>query len=99
MEQWSEKPACNCRYLEPEPSMYSYVKEIRTGVDLILGQNGCCNSYGDVCDSVLSIAYENIDNANTYPEPFRIVLHYGDTMDEVDSILSQRNIVSVFVQQ
>ncbi len=98
MEQWSEKPACNCRFLKPEPSMYSYVKEIRTDVELILGQSCCCNSYGDVCDGVLSIAYESIDNAPTYPEPFRIVLHFGDTMEGVDKTLAQRDIVSKFVK-
>ena len=98
MEQWSEKPACNCRFLEPEPSMYQYIKEIRTEVDFILGTQDCCHSYGDVCDNVVSIMAENIDNALTYPEPFRIVLQFGDTMEDVDKTLAQRDIVSTFVR-
>ena len=98
MEQWAEKPACNCRFLEPEPSMYQYVKEIKTDVELITCTSACCNSYGDICDGVLSIAYENIDNAEIYPEPFRIVLHFGDTMEDVDKTLAQRDIVSTFVR-
>lgn len=99
MEQWAEKPACNCRFLEPEPFMYQYVKEIRTDIDFNLGQSSCCHSYGDVCDNVVSIMAENIDNAPSYPEPFRIVLHFGDTMEDVDKTLTQRNIVSTFVQK
>lgn len=99
MEQWSEKPACNCHYLCPDAEMVTYTKEVKTEVDLITCTSACCNSYGDICDNVLSIAYENIDGAETYPEPFRIVLHYGDTMDDVDAVLAKRDIVSKFVQK
>ena len=98
MEQWSEKPACNCRFLEPEPSMYQYVKEIRTDIELNLGQDSCCHSYQDVCDGVVSIISEDITSYMEYPEPFRIVLHFGDTMEDVDKTLAQRDIVSTFVR-
>ena len=98
MEQWSEKPACNCRFLEPEPSMYQYVKEIRTDIELNLGQDGCCHSYQDTCDGILAICAEDITGYAEYPEPFRIVLHFGDTMEDVDKTLAQRDIVSKFVR-
>lgn len=99
MEQWSEKPACNCRNLEPEKSMCSYAKEIRTEIEFNLGQDSCCHSYQDVCDGVVSIMSEDIDSYEEYPEPFRIVLRFGDAMDDVDKILAQRNVVSEFVQR
>jgi len=98
MEQWSEKPACNCRFLEPEPSMYQYVKEIRTDIDFILATQDCCHSFQDCTDNLICIMGEDIDSYVEYPEPFRIVLHFGDTMKEVDKTLAQRDIVSTFVR-
>lgn len=99
MEQWNEKPACNCRFLEPEESMYQYVKEIKTEINFNLASQNCCCSFQDCCDDLIALCGENIDSYVEYPEPFRIVLHFGDTMDEVDKILSQRNIISTFVQK
>lgn len=98
MEQWAEKPACNCRFLEPEPSMYQYVKEIKTDIEFDLGQNGCCHSFQDVCDGILALMSEDITAYVEYPTPFRIVLHFGDTMEDVDKTLAQRDIVSTFVR-
>lgn len=97
MEQWSEKPACNCRYLCPETEFVSYTKELKTEIDLITCTLACCNSFQDICDGILSIAYENIDGYVEYPEPFRIVLHFGDTMDDVDAVLAKRDMITKFV--
>ncbi|MBP5722370.1 MAG: hypothetical protein J6X18_02140 [Bacteroidales bacterium] len=98
VEQWSEKPACNCRYLCPDNEQVSYVKEVKTDVDFKLAISDCCHSYQDCVDDCVSICYEDIDRYIEYPEPFRIVLHYGDTMEEVDAVLAKRDIVSRFVQ-
>lgn len=96
VEQWSEKPACNCHYLCPDKEQVSYVKEVKTDIEFSLPQNDCCHSYQDAVDSCIGI-FENIDGYVEYPEPFRIVLHYGDTMEEVDVVLGKRDIVSRFI--
>lgn len=97
MEQWGEKPACNCRFLKPEDEMIKYTKELKSFLSLTLGQDSCCSSYQDVCDGCVAIVYENIDEYEEYPEPFRIVIRYGETMDEVDKIFAQRDIKMTFV--
>ena len=33
--------------------------------------------------NILALAYENIDYAETYPEP-RIVIHFGDLIDDIE---------------
>lgn len=56
-------------------------------------QNSTCFGYQDCIDNVVAIAYENIDNYTEYPEPFRIVLHYGDELEQVETMLAKRNIL------
>lgn len=96
-EQWGEKPACNCRFLKPDDEMIKYTKELKTNIVLTLGQDSCCSSYQDVCDGCIAIAYENIDEYEEYPEPFRIVIKYGETIDEVDKTFAQRDLKITFV--
>ena len=97
MEQWSEKPACNCRYLCPDKELVTYTKELKTDIEFNLAQSDCCHSYQDCCDSLVAICGENIDGYVEYPEPFRIVLHFGDTMDDVDAMLAKRDLITKFI--
>lgn len=96
VEQWSEKPACNCRYLCPDKEQVTYVKVLNTDIEFCLPQNDCCHSYQDAVDGCIAM-FEDIDSYAEYPEPFRIVLHYGDTMDDVDATLAKRDLVTRFL--
>lgn len=96
-EQWGEKPACNCRALDIGEDMYSYRKEFKTDIDLVLGQDNCCGSLQDMKDHCFALAYENIDGYEEYPEPLRIVILYGESMEEVEGKLRQRDIQCYFV--
>lgn len=98
-EGWAEKPSCNIRLenLMIEEEMYEYVKELRTDVNLDLAQENCCYSMQDCRDQIVALAYENLDEAEEYPEPFRIVIHFGQPIDEVESMLMKRELKLRFV--
>lgn len=98
-EDWAEKPASNIpndRLLIDE-SQYEYVKELKTSIMLDLMQENTCFSFQDCRDQIVAIAYENLDDAEFYPEPFRIVIHFGDLIDDVERMFAQRDMFMKFV--
>lgn len=92
MEEWGEKPACNCRFLQPNEGDYEKVYELKTDILFTLGQDSCCCSYQDVCDGCLAIAYENIDSYEEYP-PLRLIFYYGQEIDEIKCELAKRDLI------
>ena len=96
-EQWSEKPACICRDISIDESMYTYKKEFKTDVNLVLGQESCCGSMQDVKDRCFTLAYENLDGYEEYPTLIRLVFHYGEPIESVEEKLLRREIRTYFV--
>lgn len=96
-EGWEIKPACNERDLTPEDDMYEYVAEIKTELKLDLAQENCCFSMQDCRDSVVALASENLEEADEYPEEGRIVIHFGDLAEDVETMLAKRNIVMTYI--
>lgn len=93
-EGWSMKPACNehIERLLIDASMYEDIMEFKTDIKLDLAQNNCCFSMQDCRDNIVALAYENLDDAEEYPEPYRIVIHFGETKNEVIDKLIGRGI-------
>lgn len=91
-ENWEIRPACIIRDLKPEDDMYEYVAEIKTDIKLDLVQENCCFSMQDCRDKVIALASENLEDAEEYPEEGRIVIHFGDLMDDVEMMLAKRDI-------
>ena len=96
VDSWNEIPVCNETDVKPSQDYYDYVKELRTDIKLSLGQNNCCVSFMDIKDNIAAIAYEDLSEAEEYPEP-RIVILYGDTLDEVEEMLAKRNLVMKYI--
>lgn len=96
-EDWNEKPAANCRFLTPSEDMYEYVKELKTDIVLDLAQDNSCVSMQDVRDHVMCLAYENLDNAEEYPENGRIVIHFGDYLNDVEEMLGKRDLYMKYI--
>ncbi len=96
-EDWNEKPASNCRYLTPSDDMYDYVKELKTELVLDLAQDNSCFSMQDCRDNIIPLAYENLDNAEEYPEKGRIVIHFGDSLYDVECLLGKRDLYMKFI--
>lgn len=99
MEDWAEKPAANIpnERLLLDDSQYEYVKELKTNITLDLMQDNSCFSFQDCRDHIVALAYESLDDAELYPEPFRIVIHFGDLIDDVERMLAQRDMFMKFV--
>ena len=99
MEDWAEKPSSNIPndLLLIDDSQYDYVKELKTDITLDLQQDNTCFSFQDCRDQIVALAYENLDDAEFYPEPFRIVIHFGDYIDDVERMLAQRDMRMRFV--
>ena len=57
VNNWNEVPVCNESNTKPSDDDYDYVKELRTDITLILGQNNCCVSFMDIKDNIASLAY------------------------------------------
>lgn len=99
MEDWAEKPAANIpnERLLLDDSQYEYVKELKTNITLDLMQDNSCFSFQDCRDQIVALAYESLDEAELYPEPFRIVIHFGDLIDDVERMLAQRDMFMKFI--
>lgn len=99
MEDWAEKPAANIpnERLLLDDSQYEYVKELKTSITLDLMQDNSCFSFQDCRDHIVALAYESLDDAELYPEPFRIVIHFGDPIDDVERMLAQRDMFMKFI--
>lgn len=98
-EGWGEKPACNTPrdQLMIEDSMFEYVKELKTTIKLDLAQDNCCFSMQDCRDKCVALASENLDQAEEYPDEGRIVIHFGDFIDDVEAMLAKRNLRMRFI--
>ena len=96
-EGWENKPACVMRDLTPEDDMYEYIVELKTDLILDLAQDNCCFSMQDCRDNVVALASENLEEAEEYPEEGRIVIHFGDTVDEVEKMLAKRDILINYI--
>lgn len=96
---WGEKPSANISndILMIDSDMYEYVKELKTDIKLDLAQDNSCFSMQDCRDNIIALAYENIDEYDEYPEDGRIVIHFGDTIDKVESSLSKRGLSLKFI--
>ena len=98
-EEWAEKPSSNIPndLLLIDKSQFEYVKELKTDIKLDLAQDNTCFSLQDCRDHIVALAYENLDEAEEYPEPIRIVIHFGEPIKEVEEKLLLRNLRMKFV--
>ena len=96
-EGWENKPACVMRDLTPEDDMYDYIAELKTDLKLDLAQDNCCFSMQDCRDNVIALASENLEEAEEYPEEGRIVIHFGDLVEDVEKMLAKRDLIINYI--
>ena len=89
---WEYKPALNCNIQVPDKSIYNEIKIIKTKMLLDVAQQNSCFSMQDCMDGIIPIAWENLDECDEYPEEGRVVLPFGICKENVEKILSIRNI-------
>lgn len=92
-ENWEYKPAGLVNDLIPSDEYITEVHIVKTKVKLDLIQNNNCFSMQDALDGIVSIAWENIDSYDSYPEDGRIFFMFGESMEEVERKLALKNIL------
>lgn len=96
-EFWGENfeymPCGLCNELIPNEDSFNKVFVLRTEMKLELIQNSCCFSMQDCIDRCVSMCYENIEIYDEYPENGRLVLHFGESYEEVILKLANKNLL------
>jgi hypothetical protein len=90
-EEWDAYPASG----RPEPPHHIFIKKVgklETDLKFDVIQNNDSFGVWDAVDGLISLAWENIDGYESYPEP-RLHFRFGKTLDEIESILYQKDLI------
>lgn len=98
-EGWGDVPACTVprKLMDLDEDMYEHVVELNSDIKMDLAQDCCCFSMQDSRDDIVALAYENLDNAEEYPDP-RIIIHFGDNINDVEEMFAKRDIVLKYIK-
>ena len=94
-ENFEYKPCCLCNDLIPNDEYITEIHKIKTKIKFDLVQDNCCFSMQDCMDGIISLAWENIDEYEEYPEDGRLVFNFGESYDEVERKLALKNILII----
>jgi hypothetical protein len=89
---WEITPARNCGINLPEGSTYDLTMKMDITLKLDLAQENSCFSMQDCIDGIIPLAWENIDEYETYPEEGRLILKFGEIYSEIKDKLNNKNI-------
>ena len=92
-EGFEQKPACLVNDLMVSEEYVYEVHIVKMKIKLDLIQNNCCFSVSDSYDGICSIAWENIDELDEFPEEGRVFFKFGETLEEVEDKLAMKNIL------
>lgn len=97
-EGWGDIPACNMsdNLMDIDDSQYEYIVQLKSDIKLDLARNCCCFSMQDCRDNIIALAYENLDDAEEYPDT-RIIIHFGDNIDDVKEMFGKRDVILQYV--
>lgn len=94
-ENFEYKPCCLCNDLIPNDEYITEIHKVKTKIKFDLIQDNCCFSMQDCMDGIISLAWENIDEYEEYPENGRLVFNFGESYDEVERKLALKNILII----
>jgi hypothetical protein len=92
-ENFNQKPACLVNGLIVDDKYITEIHIVKMKIKLDLIQDNCCFSIADSYDGIVSIAWENTDDYDEYPDDGRIFFRFGETLKEVDNKLAMKNIL------
>lgn len=91
-EGFENMPASLVLDIAPNKNSYCLVKTIKTKLKLCLAQNSTSYSMQDCIDNIIALAYEDIFGYEEFPAEGRLVLHYGESYEDVEYKLIKRNV-------
>lgn len=92
-ENFDQKPACLVNNLMVDDEFITEIHIVKMKIKLDLIQDNCCFSVSDAMDGIVSIAWENMDDYDEYPEEGRIFFRFGETLEEVENKLAIKNVL------
>lgn len=92
-EDWEHKPAGLVNDLIPSDEYITEVHIVKTKIKFDLIQDNMCFGMQDAMDGIVSIAYENMDAYESYPEDGRLFFMFGESLDEVERKLAMKSIL------
>lgn len=91
-EDFDYKPCGLCNSLFPDEKYVDKLIKVKTKIKFDLIQDSLCFGFQDCADGAVALAYENIDSYDEYPSDGRLVLHFGESFDEVEEKLAKKKI-------
>lgn len=92
-EDWEHKPAGLVNDLIPSDEYITEIHIVKTKIKFDLIQNNMCFGMQDAMDGIVSIAYENMDAYESYPDDGRLFFMFGESLDEVERKLAMKSIL------
>lgn len=92
-ENFDIMPSSLCNELIPDENEYNIICEIITEIRLDLAIESGCFSYQDVTDGIIPCAWQSLIGLDEYPEDGRLILHFGLSYNDVETILNDKNII------
>lgn len=92
-DDFAQKPACLVNNMMVAEQYVTEVHIVKTKIKLDLIQDSCCFSVSDSYDGCISLAWENIDDLEEFPQDGRIFFKFGETFEEVENKLAMKNIL------
>lgn len=88
---WNEQCPGACGDLTPDATTYTHIVRLTSIIPFFCAQENTCFSLQDCIDGVLAIAFEDISEYEEYPEPLRLIFHFGESYDSVEDKLARRH--------
>lgn len=88
---WECKPASICNLDIPIIGI-DEIRIVETDLMFNVAQKNSCYSMQDCKDQIIPVVWENIDDYEEYPEPDRVVFHFGQDIGDVEKMLTSRDI-------
>lgn len=92
-ENFDEKPAGLINNLMVDEQYKAETHVVRTKIKFDLVQQCCCFGMQDCMDGIVALAYENIDDYESYPDDGRLVFNFGESYFDVESKLAMKSIL------
>jgi hypothetical protein len=89
-DEWDTFPASG----RPEPPHETYIKRVgrlESELKLDVIQNSDTFAVWDAVDGVIALAWENINDYDSYPE-HRICFKFGDSLKTIENILYEKDL-------
>ena len=96
-ESWDTYPASG----RPEPPHSKFIKTVgmlETDIVFELIQDSDTLAVWDAIDGIIAMAYENINDYDTYPET-RLHFHFGDKIKDIEDKLYEKDLILNYIKQ